>query len=103
MKFNIAIPPQAKKWLGKLKPIVRHHYFIYALLLLGGLLAAMYAINMALTAPQDTVYQQQQEKATLKGSFDQATIKKIEDLNTSGEQSTAPPPPSGVRTNPFAE
>ena len=103
MKLTFKLPPQLATLPARLRPIAKHHYFIYALVLLGGLIAAMYVVNGTLNAPGDQAYQDEQSKNLLKGNFDQATIKKIEELNKSSESSTAPPPPSGVRTNPFAE
>ncbi len=89
--------------LGRFQVLGKHHYFIYSIVLLSGLIVAIYVVNDTLSATGDDTYRQTKEQEMLKGNFDQATIKKIEELNKSTENSTAPAPPSGVRSNPFAE
>lgn len=100
---KIKLPKQVKDILQKLKPLLRHHYFIFALILLLGLVAGVYAVNQALTMPRDQEYYLRQSANLTDVTFDQETIQKIESLQTSSEQTAAPTPPANGRTNPFAE
>lgn len=89
---------------NQFKKLGRHHYFIFIVLLLSGLVVAVYVVNQTLTAPSDKAYREQKIKESLSASFDRATIEKIENLQKSSETGTTPPPAQpGVRTNPFAE
>jgi hypothetical protein len=104
MKLRIKLPPQVVTFVRKLKPIARHHYFLSSLVILGGMVAAVYVVNETLSSPSDDSYRQEKITKGLGGSFDQATIKKVEALKKSSEQANNPAPPDpGVRTNPFAE
>jgi hypothetical protein len=100
----IKLPPQITNMLGKLRLVAKHHYFIFTILLLGGLTAAVYLVNITLGAPTDQTYYSQKLSESLNSKFDEATIKKIENLQKSDEHSAIPPDlPAGARTNPFAE
>lgn len=104
MKFTIAIPPQIKQLAASLAPIARHHYFIFLLALLIGLLWASFTVSQILTMPPDSAYQSQKEVELSRAQFDQDTIKRIEALQRSNEGGSVPPTASpGARTNPFAE
>lgn len=100
--------PNLAKQLASLKrlsqKLLRHHYFILIVLLLGGLVWAVFVVNRTLTAPTDEAYRLEKLNTTLKANFDKATIEKIESLQKSSEQSQAPSPSqAGARSNPFAE
>lgn len=100
----IKLPPQLASIAAKLKAIARHHYFIFTVLLLVGLTSAVYLVNITLGAPADQAYYDQKLSESLNAKFDEATIKKIENLQKSNEHSAIPPQlPPGARTNPFAE
>lgn len=101
---SLKIPKQLLGLVSVGKKVLRHHYFIFTVLLLAGLAWAVYAVNQTLSAPSDEEYRLEKLNQTIKGNFDKATIEKIEALQKSSEQSTAPAPgPAGSRTNPFAE
>lgn len=100
----IKLPPQLIKIIARVKGLGKHHYFIFSVLLLCGLTAAVYLVDITLSAPIDQVYHDQQLSQSLSSSFDQTTIKKIENLQKSDEHSATPPAlQPGARTNPFAE
>jgi len=100
----IKIPTQLSGIVIKLKTLGRHHYFIFTLLLLGGLTAAVYLVNLTLVASTDQTYYDQKLSESLSAKFDQNTIEKIENLQKSNEHSAIPPTLApGARTNPFAE
>ena len=102
--MKLKIPPQVLKVLAHLKAFGKHHYFIFSVLLLCGLTAAVYLVDLTLSAPIDQAYHDQKLSQSLSSSFDQSTIKKIENLQKSNEHSAvAPDIPAGARTNPFAE
>lgn len=101
---HIKIPKQLLALIDTSKKVLRHHYFIFTVLLLLGLAWVVYIVNQTLSAPSDEEYRLEKLNQTIKGNFDKATIDKIEALQKSSEQSTAPTPgPAGTRTNPFAE
>lgn len=89
--------------VNKVKVVGRHHYFIFVVVLLCGLAVAVYVVNQTLASRTDQAYLDQKQLESLKASFDDATIEKIENLQKSNESSTAPPPSGSARTNPFAE
>lgn len=100
----IKLPAQIEDLLHKLKSVGRHHYFIFTVLLLGGLTVAVYLVDGTLTGQTDQEYYDQKLRESLNASFDKNTIDKIENLQKSDEHSAAPPElPPGARTNPFAE
>lgn len=100
---KIKLPKQVKDILAKAKPVLKHHYFIFALVLLMGLVVGVYAVNQVLIMPRDQEYYLQQSNDLTDVTFDKETIEKIEALQTSGEQTAVPAPPANGRTNPFAE
>lgn len=101
---QLPIPPQIKQVVNRLAPLAKHHYFIFLLVLLGGLLAASFTVSQTLILPSDSEYQSQKELELLRAQFDAETIKKIEALQRPGEGGSVPATSApGARTNPFAE
>ncbi len=100
----IKLSPEVSRFLTKLKVVGKHHYFIFTILLLCGLTAAVYVVDTTLAADADQTYYDQKQAEALNANFDAATIEKIENLQKSDEHSAiAPTLPAGARTNPFAE
>lgn len=83
------------------RAILRYHYLIFITFMVIGVFIAVYSITNILNLPEDTAYREEQQKNTINDSFDEATIKKIDKLRFSNEETTIPLP-SG-RTNPFVE
>lgn len=76
----------------------RYHIVIFVIVVLGGLAAAIFSLNNTLNASsKDTDY-----SPSLSSSFDQQTIKRINQLKTTDE-SSSPLDLSHGRTNPFVE
>ena len=75
---KVKLPKQVKDIVKKLQPVLKHHYFIFALILLLGLVAGVYAVNQVLTLPRDQGYYLQQSSDLTDVTFDSETIKKIE-------------------------
>jgi hypothetical protein len=90
--------------LGSVKKIVttflhRFHVVIFVIVVLGTLAIVILLLNNTIImSGQSNGYTPTTNDAT----FDQATIKKIQDLKTAG-QSSSPIDLSGGRTNPFVE
>lgn len=98
------ITAQLQGMLEKLKPLLKHHYFVVIFLILCGLVFAVFEVNNTLGAVQDETYKQQKEAQSLQAKFDEATISKIEALQKSTDSgSSVPTTSTGLRTNPFAE
>lgn len=94
MDINLSLQ-SFKQSLGRF--LHRFHVLIFTILILGGLAVVILLLNnIVVRSGQSEGYQAD----TGTTSFDQATIKKIEELETRGQSS---PPPAGVRTNPFVE
>lgn len=100
---QIKLPKQLVALGARGKKLLKHHYFIFTLLLLCGLVWAVYVVNETLSAPTDESYRVQKISESIDANFDKATIEKIEALQKSNEQSAGLPAPTGARTNPFAE
>jgi hypothetical protein len=104
MKFKL--PPIVKTYLGKLKPIAKHHYFIVMVILFGGVSGAIYLVNETLNQPTDAEYYDQQMHATIGSKFNQntkTTIEKIKSLQKASDPNNAQTPLPSGRINPFAE
>jgi hypothetical protein len=104
MKFKL--PPAVLAYLTKLKPVLRHHYFIVTVVLLSAVGGVVYVVNETLNSPADEEYKTKQLQATIGSKFNKSTkdtIEKIKGLQkTTDGVSQAKPLPSG-RINPFAE
>lgn len=102
MKFGIS--GDFKKYFRILRPLAKHHYFVYSIVLLSGLLVAVFTTNQTLTAPADEAYRSEKLSSGVNASFNQQTIKKIEELKRSSESgNNQTPTPVGARSNPFSE
>lgn len=76
----------------------RYHIVIFVVVVLGGLAVAVFLLNNTVnSSSEDTTY-----TSPLSSSFDQQTIKRVEQLKTTNE-SSAPLDLSHGRTNPFVE
>jgi len=81
-------------------PVKKHHALILFILLMSTLIYSVYSVSTIIQANDDTGYRIQAESKSVKTSFDQATIEKVESLR----ESNADDPielPAG-RRNPFA-
>lgn len=78
--------------------IRRFHVVIFVIVVLGGLAIIIFLLNtVVVTSSQANGYTPDINNST----FDQATIKKIENLQTTGQSNQLALPPG--RTNPFVE
>lgn len=106
MKLNITLPPKIKVYVLKLKPIVRHHYFIVPLMLFGGVAIAVYLVNQTLAVTPNEEYRLQKMQSTIGSKFNKETkntIEKIKSLHKSTDAANAADPLPSGRINPFAE
>ncbi|HSE61351.1 MAG TPA: hypothetical protein VLA88_03575 [Candidatus Saccharimonadales bacterium] len=104
MKFTI--PPAILTYLSKLKPLVRHHYFIVTVLLLSTVAGVIYTVNQTLNSPTDEEYKGKQFQATIGSKFNKTTtdtINKIKTLQKSTDNTGQTKPFPTGRINPFAE
>ena len=72
----------------------RYHIIVFSCIVLGGLSIATFMLYQTTTSTQPST------QITSSGSFDQATMKKIEGLRSASDQSEPLTLPEG-RTNPF--
>lgn len=95
VKINISFDTIKKSILTFLH---RFHVVIFVIIVLGGLAAVIFLLNNAIIAStQANGYTPNLNNS----SFDQATIKKIQNLQTTGQSGQLTLPPG--RTNPFVE
>jgi hypothetical protein len=104
MKINI--PPIVLTYLSKLKPVVKHHYFIVTVVLLSAVAGAIYTVNLTLNSGVDDEYRAKQLQSTIGSKFNQSTKNTIDKIkllqrSTDGTTQNKPLPPG--RINPFAE
>lgn len=92
-----------RKTLAVFRPVVNHHAIIF---IVGSLLLLMFVVyntQRILSIPEDTAYRQEVEKRdTTRTTFDQETIKKVEQLQYRRD-ALKPELPTSGRINPFAE
>ena len=81
------------------KPFRTHHALIMFVLLMGVLIYSVYSVSTILQTTDDPVYRTQAEAKSLNTSFDQSTIKKVDDLRESNANDSINLP--GGRRNPF--
>lgn len=99
-----ALPPSLHKNLVATRQFfTKRHYFIVIIIILICLSVVVSMVNQTLQLATDDQYRDQKASTGVTAKFDQATINKIERLQRSNEQPAALAPPSGARTNPFAE
>lgn len=96
IKLNISLATIKKALYGFLH---RFHLVIFVVLILGGLAISVFILNTVIITSSDT---SQFTSEGVKPSFDQATIKKIEELKTRDQNNDTFTLPQG-RTNPFVE
>ncbi|HEY5695666.1 MAG TPA: hypothetical protein VIQ80_02420 [Candidatus Saccharimonadales bacterium] len=95
MKLNLSMQSIKKAVIGSLH---RFHIVMFVVIVLGGLAMVILLLNnVAVRSSQSDGY----TPDTNNTSFDQATIKRIQDLKSTGQSSGQLP--TGVRTNPFVE
>lgn len=95
MKGDISINP--KKLVASFSAFMhRYHVVVFAVIILGGLAAATFALY------QTTLLAQTVNPGTTGTTFDNGTIDKIKNLRSSSDASAPLELPSG-RTNPFQE
>lgn len=79
--------------------IHRFHVIIFVVVVLGGLVVVVFLLNKTIVASEQS--SDYTPPGTITG-FDEATMKRIEELRTR-DQSTNLQIPPGVRSNPFVE
>ncbi len=95
IKVNLSLDT-VKKAVGTF--LHRFHVILFVVTVLGGLAAVIFLLNNAIVAStQANGY----TPDLYNNSFDQATIKKIQNLQTSGQSGPLTLPPG--RNNPFVE
>ena len=103
---GIKLPPAVVKYMRKLKPIARHHYFIVTVVLFSAVAGVVYFVNQTLNAPTDDDYRTKQLQATIGSKFNKTTKDTIDQIKSLQKSTDASGPsvnfPSG-RINPFAE
>ncbi len=99
MSKNITLSTDAAK--NYLYSVMRFHYLIFILGILGGVAYTVLTINVIVNTPSDEAYRAQQANVLLNDSFDTTTVKKLKELNYSSDPQSVSLPPG--RTNPFAE
>lgn len=99
-KINIAAIK--RKTLAVLKPIINHHAVIFIVASLLLLMYVVYNTQRILSIPEDSSYRKEVEQRDIVTTFDQATIKKVEQLQYRRDALKPELPKSG-RINPFAE
>lgn len=80
-------------------PIKQYHAVILFVLLMSVVIYSVYSVSMIIQTSDDVLYRADAEATSLKTSFDQATIKKVDELRQSNTDATIELP-SG-RRNPF--
>ncbi len=91
-----------RKTLAAFRPVANHHALIF---IVGSLLLLMFVVyntQRILTIPEDSTYRAEVEKRDTKTTFDQETIKKVEQLQYRRD-ALKPELPTSGRINPFAE
>ena len=79
---------QAQNLTDAVKPVARHSTFILIVVLLGFLIYSVYTVSAIIGQASDSNYRSQQESSTAKTKFDQATIDRIKNLQTSSQSNT---------------
>jgi len=88
----------------KLRPLLKHHLFITTIALLSFLIFMVYHVSQVLQQPPDATYEEQKQQTSIQTSFDQNTIKAINDVLRSRDQAGGAityDVPQSARTNPF--
>lgn len=93
---------QLKQSVRSFIPILRHHFFVVSIIILGFLIYSVWAVDQILSQPSDEAYRNEKQAAASKATFDQPTIEKIQVLKKSSEP-FSPSLPANGRINPFAE
>ncbi len=99
-KINIAAIK--RKTLSIFKPIISHHAIIFIILSLLFLMYIVYTTQRILTNTEDTAYKSRAEQKGTTTTFDEETIKKVEQLQYRRD-ALKPELPTNGRINPFAE
>lgn len=97
---------QLKKYVSKLRPLLKHHYFFVTIVLFSAVAFAIFTVNQTLSMSTDGDYRDRQLQSTVGGKFNQAakdTINKIKSLQRSTDASNNDTPFPPGRINPFAE
>lgn len=99
-KINFAVIK--RKTLSLFRPIISHHAIIFIVLSLFFLMYVVYNTQRILTTPEDTEYRKQAEQKGITTQFDEATIKKVQQLQDR-KNALKPTLPTNGRINPFTE
>lgn len=84
-----------------LDKLLRFHYIIFIILVIGMVAYTVYKVNSILNLPTDQEFKSQQEKELLNDGFDTETIKKLKQFNYSSNPQPTTLPPG--RNSPFSE
>ena len=91
-----------RKTLAILKPISDHHAIIFIILALLLLMFVVYNTQRILTITEDDAYKNEAMQKGITTTFDEETIKKVEQLQYR-KDALKPELPTNGRINPFAE
>lgn len=82
-------------------PLRTHHKLVMFVLFMGVLIYTAWLVSMTIQPTDDSEYRAQIEATSITTSFDQATIKKVDELRKSNDPSAIELP--GGRRNPFVD
>ncbi|GEM_PF-407771 len=91
-----------RKTLAVVKPISNHHAIIFIILALLLLMFVVYNTQRVLSITDDQAYRNEATQKGITTTFDQETIKKVEQLQYRRD-ALKPELPTNGRINPFAE
>jgi hypothetical protein len=83
------------------EPVKKHHALILFLLLMSVVIYSVINVSSIIQMNEDPEYRATAEAKSIKTSFDQATIKKVNELRQSSDNTTIALP--GGRRNPFVD
>lgn len=91
-----------RKALSIFRPIINHHAIIFIVVSLLLLMYVVYNTQRILTISEDSTYRREVEQRDTNTIFDEATIKKVEQLQYRRD-ALKPELPANGRINPFSE
>ncbi len=87
---------------GSLKPIIKYHYLVFILIVLGITGYVVLSIVSTINPEEDSQYRATKIGEVASDRFDETTINQIRQFKSSNEQSTDVTLPEG-KINPFSE